>query len=154
MLGGDCPWDQDAECVPSLYPPVTSKVRDLERFLFFAKHSDVVLTPKKQSSSSCEIHLTSKDAPVYEESLAFTTTRAFLHMFEACWLEFKLKDGCTGTLQTKLIILFKGSGVSVPLKPYEAGDDFPAFDPQETRPASYAWLPSPPKKVEIGRAHV
>ena len=70
-------------------------------------------------------------------------------MFEACWLEFKLKDGRTGTLQTKLIILFKGSGVSVPLKPYEAGDGFPAFDPQETSPASYACLSSPLTKVEL-----
>ena len=84
-----------------------------------------------------------------EESLALTTTSAFLRMFEAWWLEFKLKDGRAGTLQHKLKSLFKGSGVSVSLKPYESGDGFLAFDPQDAPPASYAWLPSPPKKVEL-----
>ena len=39
------------------------------------------------------IHLTSKDASVSGESLALTTTSAFLRMFEVLWLEFKLKDG-------------------------------------------------------------
>ena len=70
-------------------------------------------------------------------------------MFEAWWLEFKLKDGRAGTLQNKLKALFKGSGVSVSLKLYEAGDGFLAFDPPDDPPASYAWLPPPPKKVEL-----
>ena len=109
----------------------------------------MVLTPKKHSSSARAIHLTSEDAPVAEDSLALSTTGAFLRMFEAWWLEFKLKDGRAGTLQNKLRTLFKGSGVSVSLKPYEAGDGFLAFDPPDAPPASYAWLPPPPKKVEL-----
>ena len=96
-------------------PPLALSSRDERRarfrsFLtFLAKHSDVVLTPKKPSSFSRAMHLTSEDAPVSEESLALTTTSAFLRMFEAWWLEFKLKDSRAGTLHYKLKTLFKGS---------------------------------------------
>ena len=81
---------------------LSSRDERLARFrsflTFLAKHSDVVLTPKKQSSSALAIHLTSEDGPEAEESLALSTTGAFLRMFEAWWLEFRLKDGRAGTL--------------------------------------------------------
>ena len=74
-------------------------------------------------------------------------------MFEACWLELKLKDGRTGRLQTKLIILFKGSGVSVLLKPYEAEEGINhAICPQYTSSPflKHTALGGPPSQYSSG----
>ena len=80
-------------------------------------------------SAACVIHLTSEDAPESEESIALTTTSALLQIFEAWWLEFKQKDGHSGSLQTKLRSLFKSAGARVSLKPYESNDGLLSFDP-------------------------
>ena len=47
-----------------------------------------------------------------------------------CRLEFKQKDGNSGSLQTNLRTLFKSGGARVSLKPYESGDGLLSFDPQ------------------------
>ena len=70
-------------------------------------------------------------------------------MFEAWWLKFKQKDGQKGSLQTKLRSLFKSGSARVSLKPYESGDGLLSFDPPDAPATSFAWLPPPPKRLEI-----
>ena len=96
---------------------------------FLAQFSDVEVKTKKLFSAARVIHLTSEDAPESEESIALTTTSALLQMFEAWWLEFKQKDGHSGSLQTKFRSLFKSAGARVSLKPYESGDGLLSFAP-------------------------
>ena len=112
--------------VPS---PPCRRARFRSFLSFLAQYSDVEVKTKKLFSAARVIHLTSEDAPESEESIALTTTGALLQMFEAWWLEFKQKDDHSGSLQTKLRLLFKSSAARVSLKPYESGDGLLSFDP-------------------------
>ena len=147
---GDGPEDSDTEgALPSLSSREARRARFRSFLSFLAQYSDVEVKTKKLFNAARVIHLTSEDAPESEESIALTTTGALLQMFEAWWLEFKQKDGQSGSLQTKLRLLFKSSAARVSLKPYESGDGLLSFDPPDAPATSYAWLPAPPKRLEI-----
>ena len=75
-------------------------------------------------------------------------------MFEAWWEEFKVKDGQTGSCQIKLKQVFKGFGVRVSLKPYESADGVLSIDPPGNPNGSFAWLPQPPRKIELDEKDV
>ena len=103
QLKGDCPEDSDIEgALPSFSSREERRARFRSFLSFLAQFSDVEVKTKKLFSAARVIHLTSEDAPESEESIALTTTSALLQMFEAWWLEFKQKDGHSGSLQTKL----------------------------------------------------
>ena len=119
-----------------------------------AKNSDVTIQPKKLFAAARAIHLSSEDHTDPPESLAFTTSLALVQMFDAWWDEFKLKDGQTGACQIKLKQIFKGFGVRVSLKPYESADGVLSIDPPGNPNGAFAWLPQPPRKIELDEKDV
>ena len=119
-----------------------------------AKNSDVTIQPKKLFPAARAIHLSSEDHTEPPESLAFTTSLALVQMFDAWWDEFKVKDGQTGACQIKLKQVFKGFGVRVSLKPYESADGVLSIDPPGNPNGAFAWLPQPPRKIELDEKDV